>query len=87
MHIVKISLLHHDLCRGDVELYMPNFLYRRYQRDCKVRKKLKEVFDRFYMLSVDDGHYINKFLEVYEKDAMCGKHAFPLKQVCTLDAS
>ena len=62
---------------------MPKFLYQRYQQDYKVQKKLKEVFDRFYELSVDGSHYINKFLEVYEKDSMCGYHMFSLKQVAS----
>lgn len=68
-------------CRQDGESCMPKFLYRRYQQDYRVRKKLKEVFDCFYELNVDGSHYVNKFLEVFEKDGMCGCHMFPLKQV------
>ena len=60
---------------------MPKFLFKRYQRDCKVRKKLKELFDQFYKLNVGSSHYVSKFLEVFEKDEMCGHHVFPLKQV------
>ena len=60
---------------------MPEFLYKRYKKDSKVEEKVKETFDRFHELNVDSSHYINKFLEVYEKDKMCGRHLFPLKQV------
>ena len=60
---------------------MPKFLHKRFQRDCKVRKKLKELFDQFHNLNVDSSHYVSKFLEVYEKDKMCGHHLFPLKLV------
>ena len=60
---------------------MPKVLHKRYQRDCKVRKKLKEVFELFHKLTADNSHYVSKFLEVYEKDKMCGCHLFPLKQV------
>jgi hypothetical protein len=61
---------------------MPEFLLKRYKKDTKIGEKLKETFDRFHELTnVDNGHYINKFLEVYEKDKMCGRHIFPLKQV------
>ena len=62
---------------------MPDFLHKRYKKDSKVEEKVKETFDRFHELNVDNSHYINKFLEVYEKDKMCGRHLFPLKQVYT----
>ena len=60
---------------------MPDFLHKRYKKDTRMKEKFKETFDRFHELSVDNSHYINKFLEVYEKDKMCGRHIFPLKQV------
>lgn len=60
---------------------MPEFLYKRYKKENKVEEKIKETFDRFHELDVDDSHYVSKFLEVYEKDKMCGRHLFPLKQV------
>lgn len=60
---------------------MPKVLHRRYQKDCKIRKKLKEVFEQFHELHADNSHYVSKFLEVYEKDKMCGHHLFPLKEV------
>ena len=60
---------------------MPEFLYKRYKKDSKVEEKIKETFDRFHELDVDNNHYVSKFLEVYEKDKMCGRHLFPLKQV------
>lgn len=61
--------------------YMPKVLHGRYQKDCKIRKKLKEVFEQFSELNADNSHFVNKFLEVYEKDKMCGRHIFPLKGV------
>ena len=61
--------------------FMPEFLLKRYKKDSKVKEKVKDTFDRFYTLTVDSSHYVNKFLEVYEKDKMCGRHPFPLKQV------
>ena len=60
---------------------MPKVLHRRYQKDCKIRKKLKEIFEQFHRLNADSSHYASKFLEVYEKDKMCGCHIFPLKAV------
>ena len=60
---------------------MPKVLHRRYQKDCKIRMKLKEVFEQFRELNADNSHYVSKFLEVYEKDKMCGHHLFPLKEV------
>ena len=67
--------------RADVDRYMPKFLLRRYKRDYKVRKKLEEVFECFAKLDVDSSHYVQKFLDVFEKDEMCGHHVFPLKKV------
>ena len=65
-----------------MQKFMPEFLLKRYKKDEKIGPKLKETFDRFHELSnVDSSHYVNKFLEVYEKDKMCGRHIFPLKQV------
>lgn len=61
--------------------YMPKVLHRRYKKDGRISKKLKEVFEQFHKLDADDSHYVSKFLEVYEKDKMCGHHLFPLKRV------
>ena len=58
---------------------MPKSLQRRLHRDARVKKKMKEVFDQFYRLNAGSSHYVCKFLEVYEKDRMCGCHVFPLK--------
>ena len=66
---------------------MPKFLHKRYKKDIKVEEKVRETFDRFHELNVDNSHYINKFLEVYEKDKMCGRHIFPLKEVTIANRS
>ena len=72
---------HTHIFRSDVKAFMPEFLIKRYKKEKKVEEKVRETFERFHELNVDDSHYVNKFLEVYEKDKMCGRHIFPLKQV------
>jgi hypothetical protein len=52
-------------------------------KDHLVEEKLRDIFHRFKDIrqNVGKNHYESKYVEVYEKDAMCGKHIFRLKTV------
>ena len=65
---------------------MPKFLRERCKKEETVDKKLRETFARFKAIRNNVGmeHYDAKYMEVYEKDVMCGKHIFRLKAVSGL---
>lgn len=63
--------------------YMPKFLVDKYRKDQEMQGKLHNTFDRFVKLSesVPIEHFTGKYVEVYEKDKMCGRHIYRLRQV------
>ena len=63
--------------------YMPKFLVDKYRKEPKMQVKLRNTFDRFVKLSESVGidHYFGKYVEVYEKDKMCGRHIYRLRPV------
>ena len=63
---------------------MPKFLKEKCKKDEVMEKKLLDNFCKFREIRGRlEGleHYEAKYMEVYEKDAMCGKHIFRLKSV------
>ena len=65
---------------------MPQYLYDKWKKDDSLKKLLRNIFDKFYNksdLALPD-HFMGKYLEVYEKDKMCGLHIFLLKPVRAL---
>ncbi len=64
---------------------MPKFLKDKCTKKHDVDEKLRDTFRRFKDIrkSVELEHYESKYVEVFEKDMMCGKHIFRLKPVST----
>ena len=63
---------------------MPKFLKEKYKKDNDMEKKLRDTFSKFKDIRKNlNGldHYEAKYMEVYEKDMMCGKHIFRIKSV------
>jgi len=63
---------------------MPKFLRERCRKDNDMEKKLRDTFSKFKDIrgSLNGlDHYEAKYMEVYEKDMMCGKHIFRIKSV------
>ena len=69
---------------ADLLKFMPKFLKDKCTRKREVDEKLRDAFKRFkdiQKLKVGTGHYESKYVKVYEKDMVCGKHIFRLKIV------
>ncbi len=63
---------------------MPKFLKEKLKKDSAMEKKLRDTFSRFKEIRNElHGleHYEAKYMEVYEKDMMCGRHIFRIKSV------
>lgn len=62
---------------------MPKFLKNKCSKEPGVDKKLRDTFGEFKAIqaTVTVDHYKAKYVEVYEKGFMCGKHLFRLKNV------
>ena len=69
-----------------MQKFMPKFLVEKYQRDPEMRQKLKSTFERFSAIqeNISPEHFVGKYIEVYEKDKMCGRHIYRLRQVHAL---
>lgn len=67
----------------ELQRFMPIQLSERWREDQEVKDQLKSVFDKFYgpNTPANPDHFKAKFIEVYEKDEMCGTYIFKLKQV------
>lgn len=63
--------------------FMPRFLVEKYMKDQEMKRKLQITFDRFNKIqeNITADHFVSKYIEVYEKDKMCGRHIYRLKQV------
>ena len=64
---------------------MPPQLRDRWKTDDEVKDQLRTVFQKFQKANSDPAisqdYFKGKYMEVYEKDEMCGTHIFKLKQV------
>ncbi len=67
----------------ELQRFMPSQLFQRWKRDAEVKDQLGSVFHKFYSPNApaNSDHLRSKYIEVYEKDEMCGTHIFKLKQV------
>ncbi len=61
--------------------FMPKFLVDKYQKDQEMKDKLRSTFDRFNAIEGTAEHLKTKYMEVYEKDKMCGRHIYRLSTV------
>ncbi len=73
----------------ELQRFMPLQLSERWRDDLEVKDQLKSVFDKFYGVNTpaNPDHFKAKYIEVYEKDEMCGTHIFKLKQVRAMVSS
>ena len=65
---------------------MPKYLRDKCTKEEAIDKKVREIFGRFQNIRANVGleHYEAKYVEVFEKDVMCGKHIFRLKTVSSV---
>lgn len=66
----------------DLLRFMPKFMKKECSKQ-SVDAKLRDTFKKFKDIrsTIKVEHYEAKYMEVYEKDLMCGKHIFRLKNV------
>jgi len=63
---------------------MPATMKKRWRKDQQMQDQLRSTFERFsgiVNVAEHPDYFIGKYLEVYEKDEMCGTHIFRLKPV------
>ena len=70
--------------QSDMLKFMPAKMKKKWKRDDQMQRQLRNTFDRFFKIneparSLD--FFLEKYLEVYEKDGMCGTHIFRLRHV------
>ncbi len=66
---------------------MPKFLTDKYHKDPEMKHKLQSTFERFNAIEGTSEHLKTKYMEVYEKDKMCGRHIYRLSTVSELAVS
>ena len=66
--------------------FMPLQLWEKWMTDKTLKEQLKNTFGKFFPKSEDVtveqhvNHLRGKYIEVYERDDMCGTHSFMVHQ-------